>query len=506
MFTMIWLAMVSVALASSPASPQAPAADAHALLQRAIDAMGGEALRNIKALEIETSGHAYYIDQSERPEGPFIVMYQQGKELRDYPGRRTRVESQQRDIQGPEWSPAITMVATTDAVAVMRGDRAVPGPSSQLEVVRRTLDLSPERMLFTALDARDLKLEPDVRLRGMMQRAVAFSWNGRRVRILLNPYNGLPTALDVIGPDPLFSMWGVVTETTQFSYWDLEPGGVRYPRQLDVFWNGVTKSSTSVTKLRVNPALDATSFTIADDVRQAFATAKPSGFNAAVLDAARATEIAPGIVLVPGSWNLTFVRQPDGILIIEAPISSGYSAQALDEAARRFPGVPVKGVVTTSDAWPHIGGVREYVARGVPVYALDLNRPILERLLAAPYGEARDLLARAPKAAAVTWIAARTVIGSGDSRVELYPIRGENGERMLMAYFPAHRLLYASDEIQRLRSGAFFMPEYLLETRDAIEREKLVVERVFGMHLPVIPWSDVEAGIAKAVRGSGLQP
>jgi hypothetical protein len=30
----------------------------------------------------------------------------------------------------------------------------------------------------------------------------------------------------------------------------------------------------------------------------------------------------------------------------------------------RYPGVKVKAVVTTSDAWPHLGGVREYVARG----------------------------------------------------------------------------------------------------------------------------------------------
>lgn len=506
MSTTIWLAMVTLTLAPLSAPAQVSTADAHALLARAIDAMGGEALRNVRSLEIETSAHAYAIEQSERPDGPFIVTYQQGKELRDYTGRRIRGESQQRDIQSPEWSPGVALIATADAVAVMRGDRAMPGSSSQLDAARRTLELSPERMLFTALDAPDLKLEPDVKLRGMNQRATSFSWNGRRVCILLNPYNALPTALEIIGPDPLFSMWGVVTETTQFSYWNLEPGGIRYPRQLDDFWNGVTKSSTSVTKVRVNPPVEGATFTIADDVRKAFAAAKPAGFDTAVLNTAQAQEIAPGVVLVRGSWNTTYVRQPDGILIIEAPISSGYSAQALDEAARRFPGVSVKGVVTTSDSWPHLGGVREYVARGIPVYALDLNRPILERLLVAPYGETPDLLARAPKAATFKWVAGRTVIGNGDTRVELYPIRGENGERMLMAYFPVHRLLYASDEIQRLPTGAFFMPEYLLETRDAIQREKLAVERVFGMHLPVIPWSEVEAGIEKAVSGSGLQP
>jgi hypothetical protein len=318
------------------------------------------------------------------------------------------------------------------------------------------------------------------------------------VRLLLNPYNGLPTMLEVVGPDPLFSMWGDVTEATHFSYWNLEPGGIRYPRQLDVFWNGVTKSSTSIVRLRVDPPIDDTLFAIPEEVRKTFASASPTGFDTAVVNPAQAHEIAPGVVQLPGSWNTVLVRQADGILIIEAPIASAYSAQVLDETARRFPGVPVKGVVTTSDAWPHLGGVREYAARGIPIFALDLNRPILERLLAAPYREKPDLLARTPKSAKFTWISARTVVGTGDTRIELYPIRGENGERMMMAYFPAHKLLYSSDEIMRTRNGQFFMPQYLLEARDAVQREKLEVERVFGMHLPVIAWSEIEAGISKA--------
>ena len=68
----------------------------------------------------------------------------------------------------------------------------------------------------------------------------------------------------------------------------------------------------------------------------------------------------------------------------------------------------------------------------------------------------------------------------------------------MMIYWPEHRLLYSSDEIIRMRDGEFFMPEYLVETRDAIQREKLAVDRVFGMHLAVTPWTEVEAAISKA--------
>jgi hypothetical protein len=82
--------------------------------------------------------------------------------------------------------------------------------------------------------------------------------------------------------------------------------------------------------------------------------------------------------------------------------------------------------------------------------------------------------------------------------MELYPVRGENGERMMAAYFPAQRLLYTSDEIQRERGGGFFMPELLLEVRDLIQRERLDVERVFGFHIGSTPWSEITAAIAQA--------
>jgi hypothetical protein len=181
-----------------------------------------------------------------------------------------------------------------------------------------------------------------------------------------------------------------------------------------------------------------------------------------------------------GNWNVGVVQQPDGLVILEAPIGSHYSVQVLDEVARRYP------------------GVREYVARGIPIYALDLNQPILTRLLKADYGAKPDALAKTPKAARITPVSGKTVVGTGDTRLELYPMRGENGERMMAAYFPALKVLYTSDQIQRQRNGSFFMPELLLEVRDLIQRERLDVERVFGMHIGSIPWSEIEAAIVKA--------
>ena len=58
-------------------------------------------------------------------------------------------------------------------------------------------------------------------------------------------------------------------------------------------------------------------------------------------------------------------------MVMEAPISSGYSVKVLDFAQTKFPGMAIKAVITTSDAWPHFAGLREYVARGIPVYVVE---------------------------------------------------------------------------------------------------------------------------------------
>jgi hypothetical protein len=168
------------------------------------------------------------------------------------------------------------------------------------------------------------------------------------------------------------------------------------------------------------------------------------------------------------------------------------------EANRRFPGAPIKAVISTSDAWPHIGGAREYAARSIPIYALDLNKLILDRLIAAPHHSKPDALERARKVKPrFQIVSAKTEIGSGPNRLELYPIRSETGERMIMVYLPEHKLLYGSDLVQQLSDGSYFMPEYLLELMESVAREKLTVAKVFGMHTGLKPWGEIESAVSK---------
>ncbi|MGE3191304.1 MAG: hypothetical protein AB7N90_16595, partial [Vicinamibacterales bacterium] len=314
---------------------------------------------------------------------------------------------------------------------------------------------------------------------------------GTRVRVLLSARTGFLTAAEVTRAypdDPFLAVWGDVPTRVSVSYWERLDDGLFFPKQWDVELLGRPHRAVTLTAFEANPAFPEGTFAIPAAQRAAFRSAP--GLDAPVLGSPRqpAMDLADGVVHVPGSWAITFVRQADGLVVLEAPISSGYSAAVLDEAARRFPGVPVKAVVSTSDAWPHIGGVREYAARGIPLYVLDLNVAQVQRALGSPHTLHPDALERAPRAADLRPVKDRVVIGDGPNRIELYPLRGETGERSMLAYLPGHRLLYADDMIQMGRNGP---PEYAWEVAEAVRRNGLAVDTVFAMHTLPTPWANI---------------
>ena len=322
------------------------------------------------------------------------------------------------------------------------------------------------------------------------------------IRLLLNAHTGYVTAVETVRayPDDLYwQVWGDITTRVAFSSWSLERGGVRVPRQWDVERNGLPESVLTMQSFELNPVPSPDAFSIPAEVRAAYAASATQSLDRPAFGSKSrpAKELAPGVVEIPSSWDVTLVRQDDGIVVVEAPISAAYSALVIEEAGKRFPGIPVKAVISTSDSWPHFGGVREYVARGIPVYILDLNRPVLSRAVTAPHTIHPDALASKPRRADFRVVSSRIVVGSGANRLELFPVRGETGERMMAVYFPEHKILYGSDLIQWGRGGP---PEYLSELVDLAARERLAVESAFAMHADPSPWTRVLDAVRKGAQ------
>jgi hypothetical protein len=479
------------------AAPQC-ASTARDCVALALSAMGGrERIEAVKSLRLEGAQHTLLAEQSYRQE-PFITAYARTQEEIDFGAQRILLQTH---LTWPESDPGQSDSDSTLVVgpegAVYRGEKSdSPAPRSGLEAARFALALGPMRLLLTASSAPDLRFEAPQRVRGTLHPVLAFNWRGRAVHLLINPFNHLPDAVETVAVfyDHWFQ-WGDVRQRVYLDNWQTFHG-VRYPTNEVEERNGVLWESRQVLRLDLNPAIEAADLKLDSEVAQQGLQSK--GWESP-FKGQKGTTLAPGITLFPGSWNATLVKQDDGVVLLEAPLSGTYIGGVIDKAREQNPEQSVKAVLSTSDSWPHVGGVRQVVALGLPVYILDLNKPLLERLLAAPHHLNPDLLARSPRSPSWRTVSQKTQVGSGANRMELYPLRGPSTERQYMVYFPEHHLLYASDTLAINDDGSLYDPELMREVMEAVKREGLDVSTVFAMHQGPVPWAQVAALVEKAL-------
>ena len=489
--------LLSLLLISACAPAQARASNALEIVRAGLAAQGGESvLRAVRSIRWHATGYRNELEQSERPEGPWIQEFDTVEQVEDLAQGRVRSVTAAKVVPFPSF--AAGFVADRTAAVRLNGNSPAPGNLKLLMEAKEALALSPERLLLTALDASDLHMLPRRVIQGVPQDVVRFTLDGAPATIFVNGYTHLPTAIDYSGPLARSGYWAFVGDVkmrTYLGYWWLARNGIRLPLERTIERNGLPDATVTIDHLEIDGRVDEGELTISKDLRQRFDASPSAGSLDAIPlgdPSQPPVEIARGITLMPGRWNITFVRQEDGVVIIEAPISSGYSAKALDEVKRRYPGEPIKAVVTTSDSWPHIAGIREYVARGIPIYCLDANKPVLLRTAAASHSVNPDLQEREKRLPRLHELAQHLTIGTGANRMELYPIRGETSERQLMVWFPEHKLLYGSDPFQRDNSGHYFFPQTVDELRSAAERNGLSPSTFFMMHMGPTPWADLE--------------
>jgi hypothetical protein len=481
------------------AKPGCARESAQQCVSAALEAMGGrERLQKVASIRLETTGHTLLMEQSYR-QAPFITSYERDHITMDLANQRLLSQAK---LTWPESDPNQSDSDTTLVVGIEGGVYRTkfgdsPCSLSDLEAARESLALGPARVLMTAADAPDLHFETPQVVRSTAHAVIAFTWRHIPVRVLLNPFNHLPDAVETTQVfHDFWYFWGDVRQRIYFDNWKLVQG-ISFPTNWVEERNGAIWSSTQALNVEFNVEMDEKLFVMTPGAVKQSAASPGWNHPFSVKDA---TPLAPGVDLFAGSWNATVVNEPDGLIILEAPISGLYTQGVLNEARRRHPGVAVTAVLSTSDSWPHTGGVRQAVSLGLPVYILDLNKPLLDRMMSAPHTLEPDALQNSKRAKALPWkiVAKKLELGSGPNRMELYPLRGASTERQYMVYFPEHRLLYASDTLSLNDDGTLYDPELMYEVAQAVKRENLTVDTVFAMHQGPLPWAQVVALIDKS--------
>jgi len=165
------------------------------------------------------------------------------------------------------------------------------------------------------------------------------------------------------------------------------------------------------------------------------------------------------------------------------------------DARKVAPGKPIKYVVNTHHHADHAGGLRAYVAEGVPIITHESHARYYEReIFRNPHTINPDRLARAPRPAVLEAMRDKRVLTDGDMTVEIHLMRDQpHSEGLLMVYLPREKLLIQADAFAP-RPGAKPLPApspYTINMVDNIARLKLDVARVVHVHGGITPYAEV---------------
>lgn len=462
-----------------------------AILGKSIEAMGGEKLlRSIQSVRFTGQQYQNALEQSERYEGPYTPLFGKFEYALDFNQNKlwTSISS-----TFPK-SPTITMVSVIDsgAVGIKRKGNYYPHFYQQ-PTFKDELDYSIITILLNAKSSTSLTCMKDTVIDGTINKVIQFRKDGYPVKLFINAQTELITATEIQKPydDSYLSIWGDSKRYTYYSFWELFDNGLHYPLQQDVWMNRKHYQTSFTDNISFNTVqLDSISLPNAVRTQAKNLHAMYLKQFSKVMDGTK--EIAKDVWMIPGPGNATVINDGEKIILIEAPHSSTYSAELIKKINSIYPNKKISTVITTSDAWLHVGGLREFAANGCKIIGLKENMPVINDLLASKYVTSPDALERRRKVPAIVEISKNYTL-KGNVEIVLVPIRSETGDRMMMIYFPQHKLLYASDLFQnKLPNGKYFVTHYTYEVYQAIEREKLDVQTIYGMHTDMIPYADVK--------------
>ena len=204
----------------------------------------------------------------------------------------------------------------------------------------------------------------------------------------------------------------------------------------------------------------------------------------------RAEAVAPGVSVLRnvGGYNVLIAALEDCVAVADAPASFGsigplppaspppdLSQEVLDMAAEAFPGKKVCYVIPTHHHGDHFGGIGPYARAGATVLTTPGNRDLARRVIeygARTSGNWTDGEEFVPRVETFT---GKKVLGEGDARLEVYAVPGTlHAEEILFVYFPAYRIAFEGDLGDYIPAAKRFL--------QFVEDNGIAIDKIYGVH------------------------
>ncbi|HEV2643153.1 MAG TPA: hypothetical protein VGT98_10615, partial [Candidatus Elarobacter sp.] len=462
--------------------------DGHALVARAIDAMG---LEHVPApiLHYAFSDAISQNYQSDRTYPPYLKFNYAGHIWLDTRSGTQHVDEKMMGA-GNE-GPQFTLLYDERASFALRDTMTRPFPQGHAVSLRsRPLDATS-----TMLDwqrAADVRVVARCEYRDYPRVVVERTTRAGDERLYLDPRTGLPVKIDRYEQEALHGDRHV---EYVYSNWQ-QTGVVLLPTATFRMVDGQPEIERTIGQLAFTQRDSAPRMILPDTTPMPVkAPAWPAPDTVRVSDQA--------FLLVNRAYTNLVTLQRDTVFVLDAQLGEERARQDSAWIAKLFPGRHPVALIVTDLAWPHISGVRFWVARGATVFSHAASREFLTAVVDRRW-TTPDALERTQPRTSLKFVSVSDSLALGGGAVRLYAIDGIGSEGAIMAYLPTDEFLYAGDYVQPAASQAL----YASDVQRAARRVGIAPRRVAAMHLPLSPWAVVSAwaaGRAPAPASSGTR-
>lgn len=299
-------------------------------------------------------------------------------------------------------------------------------------------------------------------------------------RLYLDPKSGYPVKLDRVEPHYL---WGQVHVEFVYSTWQ-RAGSAHLPGGSFRLEDGTVMVTRTLGDRRLVPRDSAPSLSLPSrDRPMAFA---PAAFLSP--EAPDTIRVSPAVYLLRNrGYTETIALVRDTVFVFDATQGDARVQQDSAWIARLFPGRHPIVIVVTDLAWPHVAGVRAWVARGATIVSHRAARDFLRQVVDRRWTLAPDLLEHRRTRASFRFRPVDDSLQLGGGDILVFALDGAASEVALAAYVRPSRFLWASDYVQDLRAPS----QYVDEVVAAAARVGVSPESVAAQHIPLTRWARV---------------
>lgn len=461
--------------------------DAPAILARAADAIG-LARANGRVLRIDATDIVNNAFESDRPyEAPYIYQTTRITEWFDPSTGADRVrplDSMIGGYSGP--GPATLGGRLASYVALDTG--LVPSAATHSGLAA-TRPLDVWALLSDWIAANDARVAERCELREYQRLVLARRGEHGTERLYIDPKSGYPVAYERTEPHYL---WGDVAVRYVYATW-LRVADAHVPGTATRVVDGMDDVTRTFGQVELvsrdsapSLALPAVSSRMAEQLPAFLVPTNP--------DTVRVS--ATTFVLRNRGYAEAVTLARDTVFVFDATQGEARAREDSAWIAKLFPGRHAIALVVTDLAWPHVAGVRFWVARGATIISHRSSRAFLDTIVNRRWTAAPDLLererARTPR---MKFRAVDDSLRLAGGALTVFAIDGPASEGALAGFVHQDSFLWASDYVQNLQQST----QYLDEVAAAVRRMGYAPARLGAEHIPVSDWKNV-APLAEARR------